>query len=715
LQRANADQEWKKISSNVDGIWGDGGLSHRTSGGGGYGRETGIIDLGHEPPLSVDGSEAAVIDRRRVSVQWFSGTILTGLCGAALIGGAVFASLDGEMTFAKVPERVEGALRGAFGANDKTASLHKSDRLPPPGESTAARSVVRVSTVARVGNRDVMRVRPFVRISGNLSMTTSDLSSKIPPFNAQRMLGDVGGPSPAASDDPNASADAANAAEPDAEVSFVTKDLAPILPKAKVAAVVALDDILMRVRDASNWRGSSGVRYAALANAAADATGASGTQSDMKLAYASEGSTPDPYAGFETRVVPENVTLLAKTKDQVTGGNPTGERIHIVKKGDSVTSVLRDQGATPEEAKAIAATLGPRGRDGGLKEGQKLRILMAPAGPGQRLQPYRVVVANDSNIEAVAALSDLGKYVAVDVQSMNTVAEATDNGDDDDDDGSGVRLYQSIYETALRNKVPANVIEDMVRIYSYDVDFQRKVQPGDSFDVFYAGEDEGTNANEKSEVLFASLTVGGETKKYYRFQTPDDSVIDYYDETGKSAKKFLVRKPVSNAIMRSGFGGRRHPILGFVKMHTGVDWATAYGTPIFASGNGVVEKVGPEGGYGKYVRLKHSNGYETAYGHMSAFAKGLEVGKRVRQGQVIGFVGSTGMSTGPHVHYEILVNGRFVDPMRIKLPRGRSLDGPLLASFEKERDRLDGMMNNRGTARLSDATGSTGVRQISNR
>jgi murein DD-endopeptidase MepM/ murein hydrolase activator NlpD len=684
-------------------------LSHRTSRGGGYGRETGIIDLGHEPPLSVDGSEAAVIDRRRVSVQWFSGTILTGLCGAALIGGAVFASLDGEMTFAKVPERVEGALRGAFGANDKTASLHKSDRLPPPNESAAARNVVRVSTVARVGNRDVMRVRPFIRISGNLSMTTSDLSAKIPPFNAQRMLSDVGTTAPAAADDPNNP----DAVEPDAEVSFVTKDLAPILPKAKLAAVVPLDEILMRVRDASNWRGSSGVRYAGLANAAADASGA---QSDIKLAYATEGTAADPYAGFETRVVPENVTLLPKTKDQATGGNPSGERVHMVKKGDSVTSILRDQGATPEEAKAIAATLGPRGRDGGLKEGQKLRILMAPAGPGQRLQPYRVIVANDSTVEAVAALSDLGKYVAVDVQSMNTVNETADNSDDEDDDGTGVRLYQSIYETALRNKVPPAVIEDMVRIYSYDVDFQRKVQPGDSFDVFFSGEEEGSTINEKNEVLFASLTVGGETKKYYRFQTPDDSVVDYYDEGGKSAKKFLVRKPVNNAIMRSGFGGRRHPILGYVKMHTGVDWATPYGTPIFASGNGVVEKVGWEGGYGKYVRVKHNNGYETAYGHMSAYAKGLEPGKRVRQGQVIGFVGSTGMSTGAHVHYEILVNGRFVDPMRIKLPRGRSLDGPLIASFEKERDRLDAMMNNRGgAARISDATGTAGVRQISNR
>jgi murein DD-endopeptidase MepM/ murein hydrolase activator NlpD len=685
-------------------------LNQRASRGGGYGRDTGIIDLGHEPPLSVDGSEAAVIDRRRVSVQWFSGTILTGLCGAALIGGAVFASLDGEMTFAKMPERVEGALRGAFGANDKTASLRKGDRLPPPGEATAARNVVRVSTATRVGNRDVMRVRPFVRIAGNLSMTTSDLSAKIPPFNAQRMLSDVGSPAPAAADGPNA----ADAAEPDAEVSFVTKDLAPILPKAKLAAVVALDEVLMRVRDASNWHGNgSGVRYAALANATADA---SGTQSDLKMAYATEGSVADPYAGFETRVVPENVTLLAKTKDQATGGNPSGERVHMVKKGDTVTSVLREQGATPEEAKAIAATLGARGRDGGLKEGEKLRILMAPAGPGQRLQPYRVVVANDTAVEAVAALSDLGKYVAVDVQSMNTVTETADNSDDEDDDGSGVRLYQSIYETALRNKVPAGVIEDMVRIYSYDVDFQRKVQPGDSFDVFYAGEDEGTNVTEKPEVLFASLTVGGETKKYYRFQTPDDAVIDYYDETGKSAKKFLVRKPVNNAIMRSGFGIRRHPILGYVKMHTGVDWATPYGTPIFASGNGVVEKAEWEGGYGKFVRIKHNNGYETAYGHMSAFAKGMEPGKRVRQGQVIGFVGSTGQSTGAHVHYEILVNGRFVDPMRIKLPRGRSLEGPLLTGFEKERDRLDAMMNNRGgAARISDATGSAGVRQITNR
>ncbi|RJF64424.1 hypothetical protein D4Q52_25255 [Rhodopseudomonas palustris] len=660
------------------------------------GREGESIDLGHEPPLSVDGSEAAVIDRRRVSVQWFSGTILTGLCGAALIGGAVFASLDGEMTFAKAPERVEAALRGAFGA-DKTAALHKSDRLPPPSESQAARSVMRVSTVTRVGTREVVRVRPFVKIAGNLSLTTSDLSAKIPAFNAQRMLTDVG--SAAAADD----AQNPEAVEPDAEVSFVTRDLGQVLPRAKIAGAIPPDEILMRVRDAANWKGNSGVRYASAT--AGDLGG------DMRLGYAPEGVSADPYAGFETRIVPENVTLLPKTKEQVTGGNPTGERVHIVKKGDTVASVLRDQGASEEDANAVASALGARGRSGGLREGQKLKILMEPGAGGKPAQPYRVIIAGDSAVEAVAALSDLGRYVAVDVQALNTVSDTADNSDDEEDDGTGVRLYQSIYETAMRNKVPQPIIDDMIKIYSYDVDFQRRVQAGDSFEVFYAGDDETTATVEKNDVLFASLTVGGETKKYYRFQTPDDSVVDFYDESGKSAKKFLVRKPVNNAIMRSGFGGRRHPILGYVKMHTGVDWSTPYGTPIFASGNGVIEKAGWEGGYGKYIRIKHNNGYETAYGHMSAFAKGMEPGKRVRQGQVIGFVGSTGLSTGAHVHYEILVNGRFVDPMRVKLPRGRSLEGPMLANFEKERDRLDAMMTNRNAPRFAeDLTATTPVR-----
>jgi murein DD-endopeptidase MepM/ murein hydrolase activator NlpD len=270
---------------------------------------------------------------------------------------------------------------------------------------------------------------------------------------------------------------------------------------------------------------------------------------------------------------------------------------------------------------------------------------------------------------------------------MNTEASEVAESDD----GSGIRLYQSIYETALRNQMPRQAIESLIRIYSYDVDFQYKTQPGDSFDVLYAADDETPGADSKNDVMFASVTLGGETKKFYRFLTTDDAIVDYYDETGKSVKKFLVRKPVAQGIMRSGFGDRNHPLLGIMKMHTGVDWAAPLGTSIYASGNGIIDKVGWESGYGKYIKIRHANRYETAYGHMTAFARSIV------PGQVIGYVGSTGLSTGPHLHYEIIINGHQVDPMRLKLPRGRILEGPMLASFEQERDRLDRLVTRAGS------------------
>jgi murein DD-endopeptidase MepM/ murein hydrolase activator NlpD len=630
------------------------------------------IALGNEPPLSVDGGAAGLIDRRRVSAQWFSGTILTGLCGAALMGGAVFAALDGETNFADLPERFEAAVRNAVGNTGDKLATRKSDKLPPVGDANVARQVFRVSTATKVGDREVMRVRPFVRVTTNLALSTSELSANIPPFNAQRMISDAG------SDGAPVQTDEAPGSDPDAEVFFVTRDLAAVLPKAKVVATVPMEDILARVRDAANWTGGGSENRYMLASLPSPG---------MKLAYATEGDS-DPYAGFEARIVPENITLLPKTAGQTTGGNSWSERAITVKKGESILSILRDLGAAPEDIKAIAAVLGPRGREGGLQEGQKLRVLMT-ATSDQRQQPIRVIIAGDTAIEAAVALSDSGKYVPVDVQSINT--EIAEKDDDEEDDGSGVRLYQSIYETALRHQVPRSVIESLIRIYSYDVDFQRKVKPGDALDILYVGDDETAAADSKPDVLLASLTIGGEAKKFYRFQTPDDGLVDYYDESGKSAKKFLVRKPVGDGIMRSGFGVRRHPILGYSKMHTGVDWAAPLGTPIYAAGSGAVERVGWESGYGKYVRIRHANGYETAYGHMTAFARSTQAGARVRQGQVIGFVGSTGQSTGAHLHFEVLVNGRFVDPMRIRLPRGRVLESAMLSNFERERERIDGM------------------------
>jgi len=624
------------------------------------------IDLGNEPPLSVDGETGIGVDRRRISVQWFSGTILTGLCGAALIG---------ETNFAVSGERFEQALKNVI----EKAVSRKSNRLQPVVEANAARQQIPISTITRAGNREVVRKRTLVRVETNLSLATTELSANIPPFNPQRMLADS---------DTNAANTENAGAEPDAEVSFVTRDLAGVLPRARVTALVAIDDVINQVRDEAKWTGS--ITPAQQPSQAPYMLAS--VQPTAKFSYATEG-LDDPYAKFGERAAPVNVTLLPKTASQTTGGTGANERTVTVKKGDSVASVLRELGATPDEVRAIVAALGAKGRDGALKEGQKLRILLSPVVGGQRMQPARVVLSGDSGVDAVVALSDMGKYVAFDTQSAAT---AITEGSDDEEDSGGTKLYQSIYETALRNQIPRPVVDEIIRIYSYDVDFQRKVRPGDSFSVLYAGDDDAAGEN-KNEVQFASLTVDGETKKYYRYQSPDDGMVDFYDESGKSAKKFLVRKPVSQGEMRSGFGTRKHPLLGYVRAHTGVDWAAPIGTPIYASGNGTIEKMGWEGGYGRYIRMRHANGYETAYGHMSAFAKGVDVGKNVRQGQIIGFVGSTGLSTGPHLHYEIIINTRFVDPMKVKLPRGRVLEGAALAGFDKERVRLDAYMTQPAT------------------
>ena len=598
------------------------------------------------------------------------------------MGGAVFASLDGETNFASAPEQVESALRGAISSiGDRLSGVHKTDRLPAFSEPTVAREVLRVPTSSRLRNRELVRVRSYERVIGNLSLTVSDLSTDIPAFNPQKLLTDS-----------IAGDDRAPAAEPDAEVSFVTCDLVPparsakavspavcdlnsLLPKIK--PLLPLDDVLTQVREVA---ANAGMANSLLASA-------SWTPS-LKLGYAPEHDG-DTYFGFQPRIVPENVTLLPKTTNQINGGGDWSERQVVVKKGETVGSILRELGAAPDEIKSIIGVIGPAALDGGVKEGEKLRVLMAPAGLGH-MEPLRVIIAGEAGITAAVALSDLGQYVPVDIRNIDT--EVTDTGDDqpeETDTTSGVSLYQSLWETALRNNVPKTVIEDLVRIYSYDVDFERKVQPGDSFDVLYSNDENGEGAN---EVRYAALTVGGETKKYYRFQTADDGVYDYYDEDGVSDKKFLVRKPVPTGIETSPFGWRTHPLLHISEMHTGVDWGAPFGTPIFAAGNGEIEEIGLKGGYGKYVRIRHANGYETAYGHMTAFARGLQVGSHVRQGQIIGFVGSSGLSTGSHVHFEIIVNGRFVDPMRVKLPRGRVLDGDSLASFEKDRTQLDAVL-----------------------
>ena len=200
---------------------------------------------------------------------------------------------------------------------------------------------------------------------------------------------------------------------------------------------------------------------------------------------------------------------------------------------------------------------------------------------------------------------------------------------------------------------------------------QRRVSGGDSFEVFYAEDEDNEN---HQDLLMVTLSVGGATKHYYRFQNGEDGTADFFDEEGRSNRKFLIRKPISEGVLRSTFGMRYHPILRYSRMHTGIDWANKVGTPIIAAGDGRIRVAGWESGYGRRVEIEHPYNFVTTYNHMSAFARGVQVGARVRQGQVIGYLGSSGLSTGPHLHYEVMINENFVDPLSVKVPRNRELD-----------------------------------------
>ena len=252
-------------------------------------------------------------------------------------------------------------------------------------------------------------------------------------------------------------------------------------------------------------------------------------------------------------------------------------------------------------------------------------------------------------------------------------------------------VYDGIYQAAFSYGMSKEMTGQLIKLLAADVDFQSRLKPADQIEVFFSQPDGDDQMSEDSELLYVSATFGGNTRNLYRYQM-EDGAIDYFDQDGRSAKQFLLRNPLPNGKFRSGFGGRRHPILGYTRMHTGVDWSAPRGTPIIASGNGVVEKAGWAGGYGRQTIIKHANGYKTSYNHQNAFAKGIKEGARVRQGQVIGYVGSTGLSTGPHLHYELMVNGRKVDPMRVRLPVGRVLKGEELEAFERERDRIDALL-----------------------
>ena len=352
-----------------------------------------------------------------------------------------------------------------------------------------------------------------------------------------------------------------------------------------------------------------------------------------------------------------------------------------VRRGDTLMDIFNRAGIAPSEAHAAVQSLLTVYDPRRLRAGQELLIRAAhePAEAGARRLIGLDFDLDFENAVRVTRASD-GSYAAAKVarpQRRDLVHRA------------GV-IDDSLYLAAEHAALPHDVTISLIKLFSWDVDFQRDVRQGDRFEALFemVALEDGSDIERGGDLLYAALSIDGRLFEGYRFELPEGSVA-YFDRSGKSLRKFLMRTPIDGARLSSRFGMRRHPILGYNRMHQGVDFAAPTGTPIYAAGDGKVEIAKRNGGYGKYIRVRHTGEYSTAYGHLSRFAKGMAPGRRVRQGEVIGYVGTTGRSTGPHLHYEVLRHGAQINPLQIKQPANQQLAGADLERFRAEIARID--------------------------
>lgn len=348
------------------------------------------------------------------------------------------------------------------------------------------------------------------------------------------------------------------------------------------------------------------------------------------------------------------------------------DEILEVSTGDTVAGVLQNAGVSGAEAFRVVKAMGKKFDPRSVKAGQIISVSLDRGDDGLAVDSFSMKISPTKELHIT---KDEYARFSADVKEKEIVKHLK---------AAQVSIETSLYGSAARVGIPASMVAEMIRIYSYEVDFQRDIRKGDTVEILYeVYETEDGDFARYGNVLFANLTVNKTRIPIYRFDR-GEGFVEYYHENGRSLRRTLMQTPIDGARISSGYGMRRHPVLGYNKMHKGIDFAAPRGTPIYAAGDGVIKKAGRHGGYGNYVRISHINNLDTAYAHLHKFAKGIRSGVRVKQGQVIGYVGSTGRSTGPHLHFEVLKNNRQINPKSVKTSKRAKLSGKTLQNFQSQ-------------------------------
>jgi len=350
---------------------------------------------------------------------------------------------------------------------------------------------------------------------------------------------------------------------------------------------------------------------------------------------------------------------------------------YIVQKGDTYESIINGINLPISEKKNFIQTIKKEREIKSLRQNQKIYLKLDRKN-NVKIVEFKIEINKKKEVLFLRDLNQFNFSSKIIEKNLSRVIIFKE----------GI-IENSLYNTAIKLGIKPNTIIEFARLYGFQVDFQRDIWKGDSFQIIYEQfENEDRNLVETGDIIFSNLNTQGNDLNLYRFQF-EKNETDYFDENGKSMRKTLMKTPINGARLSSPFGKRKHPILGFTKLHTGTDFAAPTGTPIMASGDGIVTKAQWCGGGGNCVKIKHNSVYQTIYAHMSKFGRGIKKGVRVKQGQIIGYVGSTGLSTGPHLHYEVIENGRKINSQKLKLPSGKTLKGDLRKKFEVNKIKID--------------------------
>lgn len=620
------------------------------------------------PALTVQSTDGEIPQGRELSFAWLSGTVMTGLTSVLLMGAALYVSFQGQDTFSTAYKALQLAapkLQQSF-ATDITA---KSARIRPVAETRSDLETIEASIRQVVDGREILRNQPFIRLRATLATTATSLSADAPAYDPVAIL-NATRPLQASALDLNADV---YGTDVDGEVAVRQADM----PLSFIPARDITDEIA-----AEFVRGSAEATFYT-------------EDTPPTLAYAALGPSLDALARESTTVSPngvaENVTVVPKTTLAAAKTPGRTERFLTVREIGPLAATLIRNGFTAAQVSMVENTLANLIPASGLPTGIRLRILYGPlTSDSNSLVPYRMSIYRPEGMQgdphiATVALSDNGQYVVglqpdwvdfphEDVEQINV--------------GNLPTVYRSIWETGRKHNLDDETIQRIVGMFAYDIDMTKRISAGDTIEILETQD----TPEAKPELLYVSLTLSGTKRQLYRFAT-QDGTVDFYDPDGETGKRFLNRRPLEGGgTLRSRFGYRIHPIFHTRKLHTGVDLAAPSGTPIYAAGDGVISYYRWQSGYGNKIEIQHVNGYETAYGHLSRYVDGLGVGSRVRQGQLIGYVGSTGQSTGPHLHFEILINGNLVDPLSVKLPKDNVLAQQYRGAFKQTIAQIDDLM-----------------------